>query len=72
MADLNCIPLKYFTICKTMGDWEVATCTRSVEISVHVGFYANLKKNGWGECGKGSRLTIKFMRKRWKYSKVYD
>lgn len=27
-----------------MGDWEVATCTRSDEISVHVGLFDNLKK----------------------------
>lgn len=44
MADLNCIPLKYFTICKTLGDREVATCTRSDEISVHVGLFDNKKK----------------------------
>lgn len=40
-----------------MGDWEVATCTRSDEISVH-GVIWQLKKNGWGKCGKGSRLNI--------------
>lgn len=55
-----------------MGDWEVVICIRLVEILVYVGFYVNLKKNGWGECGKGLRLIIKFMRKRWKYLKVYD
>lgn len=53
MVDLNCIFLKYFIICKIMGDWEVVICIRLDEILVYVGLF-----DSWGKCGKGLRLNI--------------
>lgn len=44
MVDLNCIFLKYFIICKIMGDWEVVICIRLDEILVYVGLFDNKKK----------------------------
>lgn len=63
MADLNCLSLKYFTICKTLGDWEVATCTRSVEISVHVGLFDNKKKMVGESVEKGQDWTFSLWEK---------
>lgn len=41
MVDLNCIFLKYFIICKILGDWEVVICIRLDEILVYVGLFDN-------------------------------
>lgn len=46
-----------------MGDWEVATCTRSVEISVHVGLFDNKKKMVGESVEKGQDWTFSLWEK---------